>query len=90
MDAYYFSAVWTLFLVGMDLIHPPGTAVALPPFGPQAGAASALLGFLQMGCAALAFGVVSAQAVPAYLTFCIVLAVSLALSPPVFWRSAGR
>lgn len=43
----------TLFLFGMGLINPLGTAIALQPFGREAGMASALLGFLQMGCAAL-------------------------------------
>jgi DHA1 family bicyclomycin/chloramphenicol resistance-like MFS transporter len=37
----------------MVLINPLGTAIALHPFGRQAGLASALLGFLQMGCAAI-------------------------------------
>jgi DHA1 family bicyclomycin/chloramphenicol resistance-like MFS transporter len=43
----------TLFLFGMGLINPLGTAIALQPFGREAGMASALLGFLQMSCAAL-------------------------------------
>jgi DHA1 family bicyclomycin/chloramphenicol resistance-like MFS transporter len=42
-----------LFLFGMGLTNPLGTAIALQPFGSQAGTASALLGFLQMSCAAL-------------------------------------
>jgi DHA1 family bicyclomycin/chloramphenicol resistance-like MFS transporter len=79
-DAYYFSTALTIFLLGMGMINPLGTAITLQPFGQQAGAASALLGFLQMGCAALAIGIASALAVPAYLAFCIVLAASLALS----------
>lgn len=41
------------FLFGMGLTNPLGTAIALQPFGSQAGTASALLGFLQMSCAAL-------------------------------------
>ena len=40
------------FLFGMGLVNPLGTAIALQPFGREAGLASALLGFLQMGCAA--------------------------------------
>ncbi|MFT0182782.1 hypothetical protein ACMSIO_20395 [Pseudomonas benzopyrenica] len=79
-DAYYFSAAVTIFLMGMGMINPPGTAITLQPFRQQAGAASALLGFLQMGCAALAIGIASALAMPVYLAFCIVLAASLALS----------
>lgn len=43
----------TLFLFGMGLINPLGAAIALQPFGREAGTASALLGFLQMGCAAI-------------------------------------
>ncbi|MFM6831570.1 MAG: hypothetical protein ACKOVA_14725, partial [Novosphingobium sp.] len=79
-DVYYFSTALTIFLLGMGMINPLGAAITLPPFGQQAGAASALPGFMQMGCAALAIGIASALAVPAYLAFCIVLAASLALS----------
>lgn len=42
-----------LFLFGMGLVNPLGTAISLHPFGEQAGSASALLGFFQMGCAAV-------------------------------------
>ena len=48
-----FMAAVTLFLAGMGLINPIGTAIALEPFGDRAGSASALLGFLQMTCAAI-------------------------------------
>ena len=48
-----FMAAVTLFLAGMGLINPIGTAIALEPFGDRAGLASALLGFLQMTCAAI-------------------------------------
>jgi DHA1 family bicyclomycin/chloramphenicol resistance-like MFS transporter len=89
-DVHYFSAALTVFLLGMGLINPLGTAITLQPFGQQAGAASALLGFLQMGCAALAIGVASALAMSAYLAFCTVLAVSLALSLLAFWGSVAR
>lgn len=47
------TAGLVLFLFGMGLTNPLGTAIALQPFGSQAGTASALLGFLQMSCAAL-------------------------------------
>ncbi|KRD23623.1 multidrug transporter CflA [Acidovorax sp. Root267] len=79
-DEYYFSTALTIFLLGMGIINPLGTAITLQPFGQQAGAASALLGFLQMSCAAVAIGVSSALPMPAHLAFCIVLAASLALS----------
>lgn len=42
-----------VFLFGMGLINPLGTAITLHPFGSQAGLASALLGFMQMAFAAL-------------------------------------
>jgi MFS transporter, DHA1 family, multidrug resistance protein len=48
-----FTAAIALYLLGMGLINPLGTAIALHPFGRQAGLASALLGFMQMGCAAI-------------------------------------
>ncbi|MHC6226115.1 multidrug effflux MFS transporter [Pseudomonas sp. X10] len=55
-----FSMAITIFLFGMGLANPLGTAAALQPFGQQAGLASALLGFLQMGCAAAVIAVASA------------------------------
>src|SRR5215203_5653288 len=43
-----FTIAIALYLLGMGVINPLGTAIALHPFGRQAGLASALLGFLQM------------------------------------------
>lgn len=48
-----FAAAGCVFLFGMGLVSPTGTALALTPFAAQAGQASALLGFLQMAAAAL-------------------------------------
>lgn len=48
-----FALSITVFLFGMGLVIPLGTALVLQPFAQQAGLASALLGFLQMVCAAL-------------------------------------
>ncbi|MEA2821415.1 MAG: transporter, family, multidrug resistance protein [Bradyrhizobium sp.] len=42
-----------VFLLGMGMVNPLGTAQALSPFGEKAGAASALLGFWQMMGAAI-------------------------------------
>lgn len=56
-----------LFLFGMGIATPLGTAQAMAPFGAVAGAASALLGFLQMSGAAFGSFIVTA----------------LPLSPPV-------
>jgi DHA1 family bicyclomycin/chloramphenicol resistance-like MFS transporter len=41
------------FLWGMGLANPLGTAITMGPFGKEAGMASALLGFISMGAAAL-------------------------------------
>ena len=55
-----FMAAVTMFLGGMGLINPIGTAIALEPFGDRAGIASALLGFLQMTCAAVGTAIIGA------------------------------
>lgn len=55
-----FMAAITLFLLGMGTINPIGTAITLQPFGTHAGMASALLGFLQMACAALGTALIGA------------------------------
>jgi DHA1 family bicyclomycin/chloramphenicol resistance-like MFS transporter len=43
----------SVFLLGMGIVNPLGTAQALSPFGEKAGAASALIGFWQMTNAAI-------------------------------------
>ncbi|ACT13706.1 MULTISPECIES: multidrug effflux MFS transporter [Pectobacterium] len=48
---YTFSMI--VFLWGMGLANPLGTAITMGPFGKEAGLASALLGFLTMGMAAM-------------------------------------
>jgi MFS transporter, DHA1 family, multidrug resistance protein len=47
-----FLAATAVFLLGMGIVNPLGTAQALSPFGEKAGAASALTGFWQMMAAA--------------------------------------
>ena len=89
-NVYYFSGAMTLFLLGMGLINPLGTAITMQPFGHKAGAASALLGFLQMGCAAVAIGIAAALPYPLYTAFCIVLAANLSLSFLAFWGVTER
>ncbi|MHA7776050.1 Bcr/CflA family efflux MFS transporter [Roseibium sp. M-1] len=75
-----FSAGLVLYLLGMGLLNPAGTALALQPFGREAGLASALLGFLQMvvagfGTAALAtFSVSPTLALGTMLTILAFLA----------------
>ena len=48
-----FLGAMSMFLLGMGIVNPLGTAQALSPFGEKAGAASALLGFWQMMNAAI-------------------------------------
>lgn len=89
-DVYFFSAAMTVFLLGMGLINPLGTAIALQPFGHKAGAASALLGFLQMGCAAVAIAVATSLSVPISAAFCTVLTANLGLALLAFWGAVSR
>lgn len=84
-DLLFFSLSLTVFLLGMGLINPLGTAIALHPFGSQAGAASALLGFLQMGCAAVAVTFGGGLDLSAYAALGIISVASLALSFLVFF-----
>ncbi|MGV2169732.1 Bcr/CflA family efflux MFS transporter [Agrobacterium tumefaciens] len=51
-----FALAITVFLAGFGIANPVLTASALQPFGSRAGLASALLGFIQMGGAAMATG----------------------------------
>ena len=51
-----FLAAMSVFLLGMGIVSPLGTAQALSPFGDKAGAASALVGFWQMMTAAIGVG----------------------------------
>src|SRR5258707_12050553 len=48
-----FLEAMSVFLLGMGIVYPLGTAQALSPFGEKAGAASALVGFWQMMTAAI-------------------------------------
>ena len=55
-----FMMAVTVFLAGMGLVNPICTAITLEPFGDRAGTASALLGFLQMACAAIGTALIGA------------------------------
>lgn len=79
-----------LFLLGMGLINPLGTAIALQPFGSQAGLASALLGFLQMGCAAVGASLASALPMPPLAALALILTAASALALLVFLPVALR
>lgn len=79
-----FSIALVVFLFGMGLINPLGTSITLQPFGERAGAASALLGFFQMGCAAILTIIGGNIGLSALISFSIVLAASLLLAWLIF------
>lgn len=68
-----FIAATCIFLLGMGVVNPLGTAQALSPFGTHAGAASALLGFWQMTGAAIGVSLVASIVPDALLALGIVL-----------------
>src|SRR5262249_54566424 len=80
----HFSVALSIFLLGMGLVNPLGTAITLDPFGSAAGSASALLGFLQMGCAAVAISIAGALDLAAYTSLGVTLTGSTALALIVF------
>lgn len=79
-----FTAALSVVLFGMGLINPLGTAIALQPFGRQAGSASALLGFLQMSSAALGSTLASALPFSSSTSLAIVMTVASALALAAF------
>jgi DHA1 family bicyclomycin/chloramphenicol resistance-like MFS transporter len=85
-----FTIAIALYLFGMGLINSLGTAIALHPFGSQAGLASALLGFLQMGCAAIGASFASALPFPPSVSLAVVLTTGSVLALAVFLPVALR
>ncbi|KZD04093.1 multidrug effflux MFS transporter [Oceanibaculum pacificum] len=79
-----FTAAIVVFLFGMGLVNPLGTAIALQPFGKQAGLASALLGFLQMACAALATALSTALPYDSWTALGVILTVTAAIALLLF------
>ena len=68
-----FLAAMSVFLLGMGIVNPLGTAQALSPFGEKAGAASALLGFWQMMGAAIGVWLAATISHQAMFALCMVL-----------------
>ena len=85
-----FTMAIALYLFGMGLINPLGTAIALHPFGKQAGLASALLGFLQMGCAAIGASIASVLPFQPFASLAVILTAGSALALLVFLPVALR
>lgn len=75
-----FMAAITIFLLGMGTINPIGSALTLEPFGAQAGVASALLGFLQMACAAAGSALIGVLPFDATVACAIVISVGSLLA----------
>jgi DHA1 family bicyclomycin/chloramphenicol resistance-like MFS transporter len=71
-----FLAGMCVFLLGMGIVNPLGTAQALSPFGEKAGAASALLGFWQMMAAAIGVWLAATVSQQAMFALGIVLTVA--------------
>jgi DHA1 family bicyclomycin/chloramphenicol resistance-like MFS transporter len=69
-----------VFLLGMGIVNPLGTAQALSPFGDKAGAASALLGFWQMMGAAIGVWLAATVSHEAMFALGIVLTVASLLA----------
>ena len=75
-----FLAAMAVFLLGMGIVNPLGTAQALSPFGEKAGAASALLGFWQMMVAAIGVWLAATISHEAMFALGIVLAAASVLA----------
>src|SRR5450432_1408020 len=75
-----FLAGMCVFLLGMGIVNPLGTAQALSPFGEKAGAASALLGFWQMMGAAISVWLAATISHQAMFALGIVLTVASLLA----------
>jgi MFS transporter, DHA1 family, multidrug resistance protein len=86
-----FLAAMSVFLLGMGIVNPLGTAQALSPFGEKAGAASALIGFWQMMGAAIGVYLAATVSHDAMFALGIVLALaSLAAVALYAMRSKTR
>jgi DHA1 family bicyclomycin/chloramphenicol resistance-like MFS transporter len=83
-----FLAAMCLFLLGMGIVNPLGTAQALSPFGDKAGAASALLGFWQMMGAALGVWLTATVSHEAMFALGVVLTAASLLAALLYERRA--
>ena len=90
-----FLGAMSVFLLGMGIVNPLGTAQALSPFGEKAGAASALLGFWQMMGAAIGVWLAASISHDAMFALGVVLTVASLLAVTLYTmrarasRSAG-
>jgi MFS transporter, DHA1 family, multidrug resistance protein len=83
-----FLGAMCVFLLGMAIVNPLGTAQALSPFGEKAGAASALVGFWQMMGAAIGVYLAATISREAMLALGIVLTAASLLAAGLYTMRA--
>jgi len=83
-----FLCAISVFVLGMGIVNPLGTAQALSPFGEKAGAASALLGFWQMMGAAIGVWLAATVSHEAMFALGIVLTMASLLALGVYTMRA--
>ncbi|MFG3593577.1 multidrug effflux MFS transporter [Bradyrhizobium sp. RDI18] len=83
-----FLAAMSVFLLGMGIVSPLGTAQALSPFGDKAGAASALIGFSQMMTAAIGVWLAATISHDALFALGVVLVVFSLVAVALYTRRA--
>ena len=84
-----FLGAMCVFLLGMGVVIPLATARALSPFGQKAGAASALLGFLQMMIAAIGVWLAATVSHEAMLALGVVMSAFSLLALGLYARGPG-
>jgi MFS transporter, DHA1 family, multidrug resistance protein len=84
-----FALAIVVFLAGFGVASPVLTASALQPFGRQAGLASALLGFVQMGGAAMATGMITLLRFSPFATLAFLLIIGSLLAILIFLFGSG-
>jgi DHA1 family bicyclomycin/chloramphenicol resistance-like MFS transporter len=83
-----FLGALSVFVFGMGIVNPLGTAQALSPFGEKAGAASALIGFWQMMGAAIGVYLAATVSHEAMFALGIVLTVASLVAVGLYTRRA--
>jgi MFS transporter, DHA1 family, multidrug resistance protein len=83
-----FLAAICVFLLGMGIVNPLGTAQALSPFGEKAGAASALVGFWQMMSAAIGVWLAATVSHEALFALGIVLTAASLIATALYTKRA--
>lgn len=79
-----FTLTTAVFLFGMGLANPLGTALALSPFAAKAGTASAMLGFLQMTGATVGATLITRQGATPVVTLGAVMSLLMVCSIAAF------